>query len=211
MHANKASFRIDRYTRAAQSALTRSNLQPQVPPTPKSLPQGPTHPGSPTYASTTEPTNQTLFSKLPPALASRLKSPTTASVTTDSASLQGHPATSPPASSTLDGGGGPHQRRRSSEITINPSTMSAAPPQPLDNNQMQGHEEPDQGLTRSTSSVTLDGEPRLFPGLVSSRSRRRSGRTSQVEEGAGSRATFRGGVGVGEADVVEEGASGEED
>ena len=32
-----------------------------------------------------------------------------------------------------------------------------------------------------------------------------------MEEGAGSRATFRGGVGVGEADVVEEGASGEED
>jgi len=89
--------------------------------------------------------------------------------------------------------------------------MSVAPPQPLDNNQTQGYEEPDQGLTRSTSSVTLDGEPRLFPGLVSSRSRRRSGRTSQVEEGGGSRATLRGGVGVGEADVVEEGASGEED
>jgi AMP deaminase len=47
-------------------------------------------------------------------------------------------------------------------------------------------EEQEQGLTRSTSSVVLDGEPRLFPGIVS-KNRRRSTRTSQVEEvGAGS-------------------------
>ena len=138
-------------------------------------------------------------------MASRLKKPSASpSVTTDTVSLQGHAASSPPTSNV---DGGTRQRRRSSELTINPSTMSVA--QPPENS-----EEPDQqGLTRSTSSVTLDGEPRLFPGLVSSRSRRRSGRTSLVEEGdgvgGGSRAKFRGGGG-GEADVVEEGESGEE-
>ncbi|KAK1911919.1 putative zinc finger protein [Pyrenophora teres f. teres] len=208
---------IDRYTRAAQSALTRSNLQPGVPQTPKSFPQGLT---SPTNPSATEAGSQPLFSRLPPAMASRLK-PAAPSVVTDSASLQGHAPSSPPLSnSTLDGaptaagttGVTRQQRRRSSEITINPSTMSVAqPPQSLDT-QAQGHDDPEQGLRRSTSSVTLDGEPRLFPGLVSSRSRRRSGRTSQAEEGGtgvGSRATFRGGV--GEADVVEEGASEGED
>ncbi|KAI1542956.1 Add Adenosine deaminase [Pyrenophora tritici-repentis] len=218
---------IDRYTRAAQSALTRSNLQPGVPQTPKSFPQGPT---SPTNPSATDPASQPLFSRLPPAMASRLKPAATPSVVTDSASLLGHAPSSPPtlSSSTLDGGAATagttgaaavsrHQRRRSSEITINPSTMAPPPQQSMDT-QTQGHEDPEQGLVRSTSSVTLDGEPRLFPGLVSSRSRRRSGRTSQVEEGGGvgvgggvgSRAAFRGGV--GEADVVvEEGGSEGED
>ena len=103
-----------------------------------------------------------MFSKLPPAQVARLKPSTS---TTDMGSLHGQPAS---PSGTKDGG--------SSSITVNPSTLSVAQP-------TEAYEEPDQGLTRSTSTVTLDGEPRLFPGIVSSRSRRRSTRNSQAEDG----------------------------
>ena len=70
-------------------------------------------------------------------------------------------------------------------------------------------EEQEQDLIRSTSSITLDGEPRLFPGIVS-RNRRRSTRTSQVEEGVGSVGSgFRRGDTTGS--VVEERDTDDED
>ncbi|KAF1833056.1 AMP deaminase [Decorospora gaudefroyi] len=173
---------IDRYSRAAQASgndLTRSNLQPEVPQTPKSF-QG-THHGSPmqsmhTHASTAN--HDQAFSKLPPAQQARLNPSASAA---DMASLQGQPSS---PTSTKEGGN-PEHPRRSSSTTINPSTVSAA--QPMDTiSQYAITEEPEQDLTRSASTLTLDGEPRLFPGLVSSRSRRRSTRISQVEDGEGS-------------------------
>ncbi|KNG46458.1 amp deaminase 3 [Stemphylium lycopersici] len=159
---------IDRYTRAAQAGshdLTSSNLQSEVPQTPK-LFQGAT-PASPTHASVAG--SKQVFSKLPPAQAARLKPSASAA---DMASLQAQPAspTSAKDGSNVD------RPRRSSSITINPSALSVAQPS-------ESLEEPDTGLKRSTSTVTLDGEPRLFPGVVSSRSRRRSTRTSQAEDG----------------------------
>jgi len=179
-------YRIDRYTRAAQAGshdLTSSNLQSEVPQTPKSL-QG-THPTSPTHASAGG--NQ-VFSKLPPAQVARLKP---SASTTDMGSMQGQPAS---PSGTKDGA--------SSSMTVNPSTMSVAQPTEP--------EEPDQGLTRSTSTITLDGEPRLFPGIVSSRSRRRSTRTSQAEDSdmTNSRLRFRTGD---QESVVEERDTDDED
>lgn len=160
--------RIDRYTRAAQAGshdLTSSNLQSEVPQTPK-LFQGAT-PASPTHASVAG--SKQVFSKLPPAQVARLKPSASAA---DMASLQAQPAspTSAKDGSNVD------RPRRSSSITINPSALSVAQPS-------ESLEEPDTGLKRSTSTVTLDGEPRLFPGVVSSRSRRRSTRTSQAEDG----------------------------
>ncbi|KAI4701323.1 putative zinc finger protein [Alternaria sp. BMP 2799] len=177
---------IDRYTRAAQAGshdLTSSNLQSEVPQTPKSL-QG-THPTSPTHASAGG--NQ-VFSKLPPAQVARLKP---SASTTDMGSMLGQPAS---PSGTKDGA--------SSSMTVNPSTISVAQPTEP--------EEPDQGLTRSTSTITLDGEPRLFPGIVSSRSRRRSTRTSQAEDGdmTSSRLRFRTGD---QESVVEERDTDDED
>jgi AMP deaminase len=101
-------------------------------------------------------------------------------------SLQG--CSSSPTS-TKDGGNFERPRRTSS-MTINPSTVSVA--QPPESPSQYVPDEQDQGLTRSTSTVALDGEPKLFPGIVS-RNRRRSTRTSQVEdgEGIGVRAGFR--------------------
>ncbi|RMZ66976.1 AMP deaminase [Pyrenophora seminiperda CCB06] len=191
---------IDRYTRVDQTALTRSNLQPQ---TPKSINPAPPQPGSPTHAST-----ENTFARLPPAMVTRLKS-TAPSVVTDTASLHANPPSSPPHSSgtTLDSA--TRQRRRSSEITVNPASMSVAQPQapqPVDDEQL------DTGLVRSTSSVTLDGEPRLFPGIVSSRSRRRSARMDLVEEGAASRTELRGsGAGGVVSEEGSDGISDEED
>jgi AMP deaminase len=184
--------RIDRYTRAAQSGshdLTSSNLQSEVPQTPKSL-QG-TQPTSPTHASTGG--NQ-MFSKLPPAQVARLKPSTSA---TDVGNLQGQPAS---PSGTRDGG--------SSSITVNPSTLSVV--QPTESPSQYVPEEPDLGLTRSTSTVTLDGEPRLFPGIVSSRNRRKSTRTSQAEDGDMTNARSRLRSGDQES-VVEEKDTDEED
>jgi AMP deaminase len=67
--------------------------------------------------------------------------------------------------------------RRTSSMTISPSVVSA--PQPPVGPQ---HVEQDLGLTRTSSSVNLDGEPRIFPGVVSRR-RRSSLRSSNVEDG----------------------------
>jgi AMP deaminase len=128
-----------------------------------------------------------VFSKLPPAQVARLKP---SGSTTDMGSLQGQPAS--PAGTKDDG---------SSSLTVNPSTLSVVQPTEP--------EEPE-GLTRTTSTVTLDGEPRLFPGIVSSRSRRRSTRTSQAEDGdmTSSRLRFRTGD---QESVVEEKDTDDED
>lgn len=54
-------------------------------------------------------------------------------------------------------------------------------------------------LTRTRSSVALDGEPRMFPGIVSKNARRSSVRVGAVEEGK-----ERGVQGDGEAASDEE-------
>lgn len=83
--------------------------------------------------------------------------------------------------STLD------RPRRTSSMTINPSIISA--PQP----QTQTATSPQQqyygdveglSLTRTTSSVNMDGEPRIFPGVVTRSARRSSMRSGAVEDGA---------------------------
>jgi AMP deaminase len=188
--------RIDRYTRANQAsgnALTRSNLQPEVPQTPKSM-QG-THPGSPmqstTHASTAN--HELAFSKLPPAQQARLNPSASAA---DMASLQGQPSS---PTSTKDGGGTFDRPRRTSSVTINPSMAQST--------EFFVPEE-EQGLTRSTSSVAMDGEPRLFPGIVS-RNRRRSTKVEESEGSGSVKMGFRRGDTSGS--VVEERDTDEED
>lgn len=76
-------------------------------------------------------------------------------------------------------------------MTVNPNAVPVVQ-QPVDGQAPPaGLEEPDTGLRRSTSSVTLDGEPKLFPGVVSSRSRRRSTKNSQAEDGEGASSRLR--------------------
>ncbi|KAF1941602.1 AMP deaminase [Clathrospora elynae] len=190
---------IDRYTRAAQTSgndLTRSNLQPEIPQTPKSL-QG-TNPSSPlqsmhAHASTGHAYDQT-FSRLPPAQQARLNPSASAA---DMTSLQAQP---PSPTSTKDARNLEHPSRTSS-MTINPSVVSV--PQPPQSPSQYAPDEQDQGLSRTMSSMSLDGEPRMFPGIVSGR-RRRSMRASQAEEGDAMSAQSgfrRGNVDV---DVVEE-------
>jgi AMP deaminase len=167
--------RIDRYTRAAQAGshdLTSSNLQSEVPQTPKSF-QGVPHPASPTHASAGG--SKQFFSMLPPAQVARLK-PTGS--TTDGANTPTQPAS---PTSAHDGSNAelPH---RSAGMTANTNAVSAGQ-QPAEGQGQSALDEADTGLRRSTSSVTLDGEPRLFPGIVSSRSRRRSTKTNQAEDG----------------------------
>lgn len=71
-------------------------------------------------------------------------------------------------------------------MTINPSTVSV--PQPLSATSPPGQQWQSDGetldLTRTTSSATLDGEPKIFPGVVSRSARRSSMRSGPVEEGA---------------------------
>jgi AMP deaminase len=164
--------RIDRYTRASQSSgndLTSSNLQPEVAQTPKSF-QG-THPASPMLSMKTQTSmnapHDYAFSKLPPAQQARLHPSASAA---DMASVQGQAPSSP--SSTKEGGNTDRPRRTSS------ATVGQGPQSPS----VQATEDQDQGLTRTKSSVTLDGEPRMFPGVVSG-NRRRSMRMSQAEDG----------------------------
>jgi AMP deaminase len=74
--------------------------------------------------------------------------------------------------------------RRTSSMTISPSVISA--PQPPTGQQP----EQDLGLTRTSSSVNLDGEPRIFPGVVSRR-RRSSLKGSDVRDGEESHGLHR--------------------
>jgi AMP deaminase len=158
---------IDRYTRAANAEaydLTASNLQPaqQVPQTPKT--HHATHPGSPAHstnqqASATDPhEHDKAFPRLPPssfpAQQARLNPSTS---TTDIASMSEQPASPTIAIAP--------RPRRTSSMTISPSVLSA--PQPPSDQQA----EQDLGLTRTSSSVNMDGEPRIFPGVVSRRRR----------------------------------------
>ncbi|KAH9878985.1 putative zinc finger protein [Plenodomus biglobosus] len=180
---------IDRYTRAAQTSsndLTRSNLQPseEPPRTPKSL-----HgmPGSSNHSMHAHPSSSTLdqqhshpFSSLPPAATSGPMFPAQqarlnpSASTPDVAALQPQPGS---PSSAKDGA----VNRLASSMTIQPNSVPA--PQPPQSPQyVEGEEH--LALSRTTSSMALDGEPRIFPGVVS-RSRRRSSMrtTSQTEEG----------------------------
>jgi AMP deaminase len=172
--------RIDRYTRAANASsndLTMSNLQPA----PKS--QQPTQPGSPVQsmhaqASASAPAEAPHLSlpadamsvPLLPAQQARLHP----SAATDTA------ASPPTAAHGADGAA--ELTSRTSSMTINPSTSGAPPAAGADE---------DLGLTRSHSSVTLDGEPKIFPGVVSRR-RRSSLRGSNLEEGEGLHSGYHG-------------------
>jgi AMP deaminase len=70
-------------------------------------------------------------------------------------------------------------------VTINPSTASAPQPTGGSTTSPQYQNDGDSlSLTRTTSSVNLDGEPRMFPGVVSRSTRRSSMRSSTVDDGA---------------------------
>jgi AMP deaminase len=199
---------IDRYTRAANTGtndLTMSNLQPeqQAPHTPKT--HHATHPGSPVQSVHTQPSNAAMdqsqtFSSLPPGAMSGPSLPAQqarlnpSASTTDIASMPTQPA-SPTAANT-------ERPRRTSSMTISPSVVSA--PQPPVTSQPA---EQDLGLTRTSSSVNLDGEPRIFPGVVSRR-RRSSLRGSNLEDGDGAHSGLHR---VDTAPVVEEQDTDDED
>lgn len=113
---------------------------------------------------------------LPPAQVARLKPSASAADVT--ANVQTQPAS---PTSAYDGSNGERQRG-SASITVHANGTPGVHPSTESHGQ-HASEEPDGDLKRSMSSVTLDGEPRLFPGIVSSRSRRRSTKTSQADEG----------------------------
>jgi AMP deaminase len=187
--------RIDRYTRAAQSNrndLTMSNLQPttEVPQTPKSFQA--THLGSPHASMHTHPSASNMaeqaqqFSALPPGAMSGPLGPIQQARLNQSASATDMPNLAPqPSSPTSTKDSRNHDlHRRTSSMTINQSTMSA--PQPADASATGPQHQNDGeslGLTRTTSSVNLDGEPRIFPGVVSRSTRRSSMRSGAAEDG----------------------------
>ncbi|KAF1842657.1 AMP deaminase [Cucurbitaria berberidis CBS 394.84] len=204
---------IDRYTRAAQSSkndLTTSNLQPggEVPQISKSFQI--THSGSPVQSMHLHPSSSNFvdqsqpFSTLPPGAVSGPLYPTQqarlnpSASAADIASLQ----TQPTSPTSTKNSGNFERPRRTSSMTINPSILSAPQPQQQPQ-QTPGAsiattqwppDEQNLGLSRTTSTVTLDGEPRIFPGVVSRSRRRSSMRSSQVEDGemTGARSGFRG-------------------
>jgi AMP deaminase len=153
-----------------------SNLQPA----PKS--QQATQPGSPvqsmhTQASVSAP-GEAPYLSLPadamsvpllPAQQARMHP----SATMDTAAL--------PPTAAQGNGAAAELTSRTSSMTINPS-LSGAP---------QAEAGEDLGLTRSHSSVTLDGEPKIFPGVVSRR-RRSSLRGSNLEDGDGHHSGYHG-------------------
>lgn len=108
---------------------------------------------------------------LPPAQVARLKPSASAA---DVPNIPTQPAS---PTSAYDGSNAERPQRTTS------MTANANAQQPAEANNQYPLDEPDTDLKRSMSSVTLDGEPRLFPGIVSSRSRRRSNKTSQAEDG----------------------------
>lgn len=126
---------------------------------------------------------------------------------TDMASLQAQPSS---PTSTKDSGNFERPRRTSS-MTINPGMVPApqiqqSPSQFIPDDQLLG-------LSRTTSSVTLDSEPRIFPGVVSGSRRRSSMRNSQVEDVdmANARSGFRKvetGILTEEKDIGEEDYAG---
>lgn len=181
------SGRIDRYTRAAQSNrndLTHSNLQPaaDVPQTPKSAQA--THPGSPTASNHAQPDHAHQFPTLPPpGVISGPLGPTQQARQNQSALAKDGP-TSPTSAKEGEVFTRP---RRSSSVTMNPSIISGPLPSGASANEAQPQgpgDGSDLGLTRTRSSVALDGEPRMFPGIVSKNARKSSMRSSAVEDGS---------------------------
>lgn len=123
-----------------------------------------------------------MFSALPPGALSGPLYPVQQARLNQSASgtnmvnLQGQP-TSP--TSTKESENFDHPRR-SSSMTVNPNILTS--PQPIGAGQQWPQEDLSLGLTRTTSSLTLDGEPRIFPGVVSRSARRSSLRGGQLED-----------------------------
>ena len=147
-----------------------------------------------THPSATNMVEQTHFT-LPPGAMSGPLGPTQQArfnqSTASAGDINQHTQPTSPTSTKDSSGAAFDRPRRTSSMTINPSTASVQqsstmqPQQQFQQQQWQGDGET-LGLTRTTSSATLDGEPRLFPGVVSGdRSRRRSSmRISAVEDGA---------------------------
>lgn len=106
---------------------------------------------------------------LPPAQVARLKPLASAA---DVPNVPTQPAS---PTSAYDGSNVERPQRNTNAVSSAQQPGEATGQYPL--------EEPDTDLKRSMSSVTLDGEPRLFPGIVSSRSRRRSTKVNQAEDG----------------------------
>ena len=158
-----------------------------MPQTPKSI-HG-THPGSPIQSMHTQPSTSNVpdqaqaFSSLPPGAVSGPLFPAQQARLNPSASAADMASVSAqPASPTSTKDSGNFERpRRTSSMTINPSPVSIAQAQHSPN--QYATEEPNLGLSRTTSSVNLDGEPRIFPGVVSRSRRRSSMRNSQIEDG----------------------------
>ncbi|KAF2636683.1 AMP deaminase [Massarina eburnea CBS 473.64] len=215
---------IERYTRApgnGSNALTPSNLEP-VPPRTPHLNQ-PTQPGSPvasmqTHLSTTpfHPNQATTFSVLPPGALE--KSPLFQS---QRVRIPSGPATEPktcqtqPASPTRTKDSEferPRHPRRSSSMTMNPG---ASPPHQHKKQPLARAPDDAMGFTRSASIAALEGtEPRIFPGVMSSRRRRSSLRSSQVEDGEAALQSIgitRAGFKMGSGQVVEEQDTDDED
>ncbi|KAJ4288022.1 AMP deaminase [Kalmusia sp. IMI 367209] len=181
---------IEKYTRASQTssnALTTSNLQPSTGPPQTPVSNQATHPGSPVASLHTHPSTANLqdgghgFTSLPPAHQSPMYPAQQARIPS------GPPgdAKTQPASPTRTKDQEVDHPRRVSSLVMNAG--SGAPAQPTGApSQTSGMMSPDDstgGLQRTQSVVTIDGaEPKIFPGVVSSR-RRSSIRSSAVEDG----------------------------
>jgi AMP deaminase len=169
-----------------------SNLQPatEVPRTPKSFQttqQGSPNPSMHTHPSTSNMAEQIQqFSSLPPGAMSgplghiqQARLPQSVSATD-----MVNPALQPTSPTSTKDSSSHERHGRTSSVTVNPSNVSA--PQPtgtLATSPPYQHDGESLSLTRTTSSVNLDGEPRIFPGVVSRSTRRSSVRGSTVEDG----------------------------
>jgi AMP deaminase len=188
-------IRIDRYTRAAQSNrndLTMSNLQPatEVLQTPKSFPA--MHPGSPNASMHTHPSASNMaeqaqpFSTLPPGAMSGPLGPIQQARLNQSASVidVSNVPPQPTSPTSTKEGQNDELHHHTANMTIYQST-SAAPQAATTSVASVPYQNEGEslGLTRTTSSVNLDGEPRIFPGVVSRNTRRSSMRSGAVEDG----------------------------
>ncbi|KAF2742584.1 AMP deaminase [Sporormia fimetaria CBS 119925] len=182
----REAFRHETLTQEFEmiNRYTRVNLQPTAATTPKTPKSAiPTHPGSP-VASQTTPSEHVHFSTLPLSTMHAQHPPMTP------AQQARHPATSgaqtTPTSPTHVHKDENYERpRRTSSMIFDPSNVpvpqpAEGVPQPV--SQLQAEEG---GLMRSPSATTLtiDGEPKLFPGVVSRR--RRSSLRGSVDEREG--------------------------
>ena len=215
--------RIDRYTRAAQtgtSDLTTYNLQPTGPTsqTPRSMSAHvATQPGSPNQSmhahhsasNTAEQGPQ--FSTLPPGALSGPLFPAQQARLNPSASTANVVSgqTQPTSPTSAKDGENLENLRRSTSMTVNPNTVTS--PQPLGSAGPSATwpvDEPTMGISRTTSSVTLDGEPKIFPGVVSRSARRSSLRSGQLDDLA--EMSAHSGHRKGDSSSVTDGRKGEE-